>query len=93
MILSQVSQVAPRPYSGSSTSTALKRHEKTRERELQGGERGAQKETLLLESLLNAECAPSYMLYLPSHVFSQTDLVMGQHLQHKAQVQPPLLLG
>lgn len=54
---------------------------------------GAEKGTFLLESLLNAESAPSDMLHLPRHIFSQTDLVMGQHLQHEAQVQPPLLLG
>lgn len=46
-----------------------------------------------LEALLDAERAPGDVLHLPRDVLGQADLVVGQHLQHQPQVQPPLLLG
>lgn len=33
------------------------------------------------------------MLDLPDDILFETGLVLGQHLQHQTQVQPPLLLG
>lgn len=46
-----------------------------------------------LEALLNAERAAGDVLHLPGDVLGQADLVVGEHLQHQPQVQPPLLLG
>lgn len=46
-----------------------------------------------LEALLDAEGAAGDVLHLARDVLSQADLVVGEHLQHQPQVQPPLLLG
>lgn len=46
-----------------------------------------------LEALLDAEGAAGDVLHLPRDVLGEADLVVGEHLQHQPQVQPPLLLG
>lgn len=58
-----------------------------------GGGEGLRLRLAGLEALLDAERAAGDVLHLPRDVFGQADLVVGQHLQHQPQVQPPLLLG
>ena len=45
-----------------------------------------------LEASIYAEGPAGHMLDLPRDVIAEAGLVLGQHLQHQTQVQPPLCL-
>lgn len=46
-----------------------------------------------LEPSVDAEGAAGHVFHLPGDVLGEAGLVLGQHLEHQTQVQPPLHLG
>lgn len=45
-----------------------------------------------LEPGVYAEGSPGHMLNLPGNILIKARLVLGQHLQHQTEVQPPLVI-